>query len=111
MRGQPDLLFWRIEPTTRTLSSETTTSHVNDEDDRKHDRDGFKSNVHSRNGTKRTREHDNFNVSGEGRMYCAHSVFAVEVKSASDRLSEWQCAWLSLLSEAGVHSEELKITN
>jgi hypothetical protein len=36
-------------------------------------------------------------------------VFAVEAKSANDRLSRWQTLWLQLLQAAGVHVEVYKI--
>lgn len=113
MRGQPDLLFWRIriEPSTFAHSRGRGTTCG---DERKQNSDGVRGSGDFRNGFNMAREHDC--ISGvdegavdEGMMYSTHSVFAVEVKSVSDRLSEWQCAWLSLLAEAGVHSEELKI--
>ena len=115
MRGQPDLLFWRIESPTRSHShSSETTSHVNGENDREYDSGISKSRLpeDSRSSIKMASEDGKLNDTDEGGigMHCAHSVFAVEVKSATDRLSEWQSAWLSLLSEAGVHSEEFKIT-
>ena len=40
-----------------------------------------------------------------------HTVFAVEVKSSSDQLSEWQIAWFNLLNHAGVHIEKFQVLN
>jgi hypothetical protein len=87
-RGAPDLLFWKISvgadmhlPTsfTRPFNGECTN----------------------------TRSHHD--ASSMIEFPRSKSAFAVEVKSANDKLSAWQTLWVELLVKAKIHVEVFKV--
>jgi hypothetical protein len=146
MRGQPDLLFWRID--THNLDK-TSDAYSNGRDDDRGDNsdngDGDNNKNYNNNGNDDDNEnnndcnknddvrskdkHDNNSSTNNNNTNCntnkktktnsntnidiitTQTVFAVEVKSSTDQLSEWQIAWFNLLYHAGLHVENFQVSD
>jgi hypothetical protein len=150
MRGQPDLLFWRID--THNLDTESDThsngrddekcydggvynnddnnknNNINDDnddnDDNENNNDCYKNDdARSNNKNDNCRSDYNYrsntnnniktnaNTNTNIDIITTHTVFAVEVKSSTDQLSEWQIAWFNLLNHAGLHVENFQVSD
>jgi hypothetical protein len=111
MRGQPDLLFWRVYP--RTTGGTTAGRGVDEVEGTSTIRDGGKGTSGDGGKGGNGRGIDGVGgkgTTGEGDDYlCSHSVFAVEVKSKNDKLSSFQCLWLELLKNNNIAVETLRI--
>lgn len=118
MRGQPDLLFWRIDCCDVQDAADCISlknncrdnNHIdtnNDDDKNQYNYDTNSDNNKNKNNKKiiNNNNRGNFDVD----IITTHTVFAVEVKSSSDQLSEWQIAWFNLLNHAGIHVEKLHV--
>ena len=101
MRGQPDLLFWRIDTCDLDEKSKSNNYDSNNNNNNSNNND-YNNNINNNNNNEEER---NTNID----IITTHTVFAVEVKSSSDQLSEWQIAWFNLLKHAGVHVEKFQV--
>ena len=121
MRGQPDLLFWRIDCCDVEDAAECSGNKNNDRESSDIDtNNGINKNKYNYTINKNSKHDNNNNYNNKNSndskkrnlnvdVITTHAVFAVEVKSSSDQLSEWQIAWLNLLNHAGIHVEKLHV--
>ena len=127
MRGQPDLLFWRIDTHNLDKNSDADCNGRDDEEgydgvdinknnnnnsdyDKNNDARSNNKNNNSRSNNNNSNTNSNKkNTSTNVDIITTHTVFAVEVKSSTDQLSEWQIAWFNLLNHAGLHVENFQV--
>lgn len=138
MRGQPDLLFWRIDTQNLDKKSDAQGSGRDDEKgdngdncevdnnknnniDGNNDHNEGNNDRYKYDDSKSNNKNDNSGSNYDDRskknirtntnidIITTHTVFAVEVKSSTDQLSEWQIAWFNLLNHAGFHVENFQV--
>ena len=124
MRGQPDLLFWRIDCCDEVGAADCISNKNNDKgsndidannDDNRNKYNCDNNNNNNKSNNNNNNDNNNNNNSNKRNLnvdiITTHTVFAVEVKSSSDQLSEWQIAWFNLLNHAGIYVEKLHVRN
>lgn len=95
-RGAPDLMFWRIHQL--GVSRKDSLSQTNEQNE-----------IILTHSLKIQNQNESVKILDREEPYDYDDVFAVEVKSVNDVLSNWQYLWLQLLKYAGIPVEVLKV--